>query len=539
MARIDNEIQQIRSAIYGEEVRGSICDALLAMNDETEKITEETYEYAKEQVDAYVEQHQAGLATKAQMDSANAAITGLQEDVTDLDTRVDQIAQQQIPEEYLEQAVDNYVSTHSGGFATKEELTYKASTRYANAISSAMRKIKKVAIPDEIYNDSLYNYYTNDMASISGCKVKKIELTDNILDIYVTTSVTAGSPNFPLVTYFRNGVAIGYEYMNVGGQTTSIDSVKLNIPDNAEYLYVNSRNFNSVIQIDEYKSDVKEISILFIGNSMTQDAVSYVPYILKHDYPEVEFKLYIWYNGGKTLSEQYTIISSKTPAQIFSVAENNQSWINYYQEKSLERVLLDYKFDFVCLQEYFNYMESYDNVISWNNIKEYISNHYSGGNPLKFISLLHAPLRTKIDTVYPLTIDANKYILQNTISEGLLPCGIATYRALHSPIGTLGDGGDLTPGDRTHAQEGIPSLLQAYTVTLWILRQLSISKSIYNSTIRITTDVYNSLNVPGPNLGTGVVIGTDEQNRIAQECAIMADKEGKQIENSVDYMGIT
>ena len=44
----------------------------------------------------------------------------------------------------------------------------------------------------------------------------------------------------------------------------------------------------------------------------------------------------------------------------------------------------------------------------------------------------------------------------------------------------------------------------------------------------MTTTIYNSINVPGANLGNGVVTGTDAQNLLAQEVAIKAYKEGKQ-----------
>ena len=47
--------------------------------------------------------------------------------------------------------------------------------------------------------------------------------------------------------------------------------------------------------------------------------------------------------------------------------------------------------------------------------------------------------------------------------------------------------------------------------------------------MRMTTEIYNSINVPGPNLGTGVITGTDAQNLLAQEVAIKAFKEGKKI----------
>jgi hypothetical protein len=50
----------------------------------------------------------------------------------------------------------------------------------------------------------------------------------------------------------------------------------------------------------------------------------------------------------------------------------------------------------------------------------------------------------------------------------------------------------------------------------------------------MTTAIYNTINVPGPNLGSGVIEGTNAQNLLAQEVAIKAYKEGKQfVMNSI------
>lgn len=54
-------------------------------------------------------------------------------------------------------------------------------------------------------------------------------------------------------------------------------------------------------------------------------------------------------------------------------------------------------------------------------------------------------------------------------------------------------------------------------------------KSIYGCGCRITNEIYESINVPGPNLGSGVITGTDAENILAQEVAIQAYKEGKAI----------
>ena len=118
-------------------------------------------------------------------------------------------------------------------------------------------------------------------------------------------------------------------------------------------------------------------------------------------------------------------------------------------------------------------------------------------------------------------------ILQSTISQDMIPNGIAVYRALDTELNSLGDTGELSP-DGTHTQEGLPCLLQTYVTLCWLFDRLGINKSIYGSPMRMTTAIYNTLSIPGANLGSGVITGTDAQNLLAQEIAIKAYKEGKQ-----------
>ena len=274
------------------------------------------------------------------------------------------------------------------------------------------------------------------------------------------------------------------------------------------------------------------LSILFVGNSLTQDGIAYLPYMLKNYYPEVTFNIYLWYRGGNDLGQQYTnFTTSGGVADIFSVAENSASWTNYSKSMTMANVLSNYKFDIVCMQEYFNYKESYTDCTDWNNCKNYISTYYKGGNELKFMSLLHAPLRKEgynMETVYERTKAGNALILQETVSEDLIPFGIAVYKALNNDkLNTLGDLGQLTP-DGTHTQEGLPCLLQTYVALEWIFDKFDINKTVKGNTFRMTTDIYNSIGVPGANLGNGVVTGTEEQYSLAQDIAIEAYTEGKQ-----------
>ena len=270
-----------------------------------------------------------------------------------------------------------------------------------------------------------------------------------------------------------------------------------------------------------------------MGNSLTQDGIAYLPYMLKNYYPEVDFKIYMWYTGGYTLGQHYETFVSNTAANIFSVAENSESWTNFQKSKTMSQVLSSYTFDIVCMQEYFNYKEEYKNASDWNLCRDYIVSNYKGGNSLEFISLFHAPLRKDgydVNEVYSRTEDGNALILQTTISEDMIPNGIAVYRALSTDLNNLGDLKQLSP-DGTHTQEGLPCLLQTYVTLCWLFDRLGINKSIYGHSMRMTTDIYNKISVPGANLGSGVIKGTDAQNLLAQEVAIKAYKEGKQFVN--------
>ena len=273
-----------------------------------------------------------------------------------------------------------------------------------------------------------------------------------------------------------------------------------------------------------------EISILFVGNSLTQDGIAYLPWLLKTYYPEVRFRFYMWYNGGYTLADQYTKFSGGGNAETFSVAENNSTWTNYSNNKTMADVLAAYTFDIVCMQEYFNYKSSYvdADIVDWNNCRNYIQQNYHGGNALEFVGLFHAPLRSSADAVFEMTKSGNALILNKTVSQDMLANGIAIYRAMATSLDSLGDQGHLSP-DGTHAQEGLPCLMQTYVVAMWVFDRIGISKSVYGSPARMTTAIYNTINAPGSNLGTGVITGTDAQNLLAQEVAIKAYKEGRKM----------
>lgn len=278
-----------------------------------------------------------------------------------------------------------------------------------------------------------------------------------------------------------------------------------------------------VEKLEEKVGEKQSIRILFIGNSLTQDAVSYVPLLMKDLAPDVSFKFYDWYNGGKNLTQQLEYFTNDTPCQIFSVCENGTSWTNFNNSKKMSAILQDYEFDIVCIQEYFNYKSEYSDADKevFEQVVNYIRNHYSG--TFKVVTLLHQPKRDTPASIYALTKSSVEWLLENTVVDSIIPAGTATYMALSTELDELGDQGHLSP-DGTHSQEGLPCMLQAYVVALWIFEQLGIPRGILNNSVRVTAENYNLINVPGPNLGNGVVEGSDEQYWLAQQIATKAAK---------------
>ena len=427
-------------------------------------------------------------------------------------------------------------STNTWGDGETIIVYYDGENYQATPVLSNAKVQTITMIPTNSYSGK--TFYNGSLINVNLARCLQYNVT-NIKDVYITSSWESQDAGFYLVVFLdSSNNVISQQIGNTANVELSVTNRHVSVPEGAVTMYVNSRYYSNLpiaYKAAEYNDldneiDIlkKEISILFIGNSLTQDAVSYVPLLMKELAPQVKFKFYIWYNGGYTLAQQLTKINNDQACEIFSVCENATSWSNQNNSVKLSTVLSTYTFDILCLQQYFNYQSNADTT-SFNSIIEYIENNYV--HPFKVITLFHAPLRSSAESVFNTTKAGNATLLRQTVAESMIPAGIAIYRALSTDLDSLGDRGHLSP-DGTHAQEGLPCMMEAYVTALWILNELGIQQSVNNSSTVVNTDNYDSINVPGPNLGTGVVVGTQAQVRLSQKVAVMSFKEGKYFENA-------
>ncbi len=328
-------------------------------------------------------------------------------------------------------------------------------------------------------------------------------------------------------SYLAEHSLMDIDSVNIGEPAEQTADLEISDKDG----YILARFINGGIITKNFNSEnVHNLKIMFFGNSLTQDAVECLPLLLKEIAPEIKFTIYVWYNAGASLKKQYDdYLIGGANCDIFSIyTSDSATWSNLANSKNISWVVENCDFDVLCLQEY-SYFTWTDAELKTNfdNVANWFFNNYD--KSIKVVNLIDAPNRSMVETMFSRAKSYTEYFLKSTCDESVIPAGVAIYYALQTSLSSLGDNGGLTP-DGTHAQEGLPCLLQAYVVAMWIFQHLGIAKSIFGSTTRITNSVYTQLNPPGPNLGSGVVTGTDAQHLIAQECAIKASKIGKTLE---------
>lgn len=341
-------------------------------------------------------------------------------------------------------------------------------------------------------------------------------------------------------THRINGTEVAVKASNVAYGDTNVKDVLDNILSRHDGLNPNGK---------------VSLRFLFIGNSLTQDAVAYLPLVLNEFKDYIDYKIYLWYNSGKTLSQLYSILKNGNTADIFSVCNNAPTWTNYSNTVTASTLFASYNdWTIVSLQEYFNYKRNtgYSDVDKedFNRLVSYLASNHPGS--FDVYSFFHRPLSKaegmSSDTdiarqVFELTKQGVEWQLgstngvKNTDSKGLIPCGIAAYRAMSvAMLDALGTSGHAS-ADGTHAQEGLPCLMQAWVLAQWVFDTLGLPFDCGNSMVRCTSTNVTALNVPGGNGSR--IDGTEQENQAARSVAVNAVKEGQYIEvNAINNIAV-
>lgn len=285
----------------------------------------------------------------------------------------------------------------------------------------------------------------------------------------------------------------------------------------------------------------KKIRLLLIGNSATDDAMSYVPFILQNMGIPVDFQIGIAMLSSSTLAMHVNNWENETAAYSFRLYNGGAAWQNF-ADKSLQWMFDNYTWDIVSLQQaqpqngntyqpycnqLINYISAYvDNAIKfiWYQTHIYAAQSNSGA-PRSEETILQ---------YYESQMAACENIIGNTVCEFVVPVSTAIQNARSVPaIKAIGDYannennntgyGYLNYLDGVHLQEGLPCQIAAYVFVLALMEIYGFKEySINGETTRVTSAWTSGKNIPSPH---GSPVGSTDANcLIAQKCAIMAMK---------------
>lgn len=295
-----------------------------------------------------------------------------------------------------------------------------------------------------------------------------------------------------------------------------------------------------------HRTSKRLVQLLAIGNSYSQDALAYVPFIMQNMGVDVDILIGILMQSSSSLKMHVDNFEKDTAAYTFFLYDGGSSWKNY-GHKTIQWALDNCNWDIVTLQQGSNIA-----VYDWGRYQPWCDKliNYVRGHvdyPVKFVwyQPMARPAKSNanistgdnwsdavITEHYENTARSSKRILEETICEYVVPVGTAIQNARSiERIKVLGDYannphntskmGYLTCNDGVHLQEGLPCQIAAYTFVQVLLDVYGLEQySIIGETTRVTAEWAAGKSIPGPH---GEYIGsTDENCRIAQECAIMA-----------------
>ena len=261
------------------------------------------------------------------------------------------------------------------------------------------------------------------------------------------------------------------------------------------------------------------IKIFFIGNSVTQDHVGYLPYLFKQLYGDtVDFTIANFYSAGRTIKDYVQDFITGEQSGLYSVAKNTEVWTqenNVYLPDAITRE----NWNVISIQAYTPRGDAEDISYTPTFVRWLRENSPS---PFELAYLMHQNFGTATDQ-REVRDAAATIIAENPVSLLFAP-----YFAAKEATKYWAVNGVLSPtGDGTHMREGLPVMITGMHLMQVICDKFGLLNKVLNNGLMMTYAIWETLNVPGANGTPDDSLCTTENYYKAQLCAIQGTKEAK------------
>lgn len=425
--------------------------------------------------------------------------------------------------------------TYKGVFADIPQSVsdLKRDVANINEITSSLKSEQLVVASYEKQLDAVYlgadgnlvtaNSFFVRLYDVRNCSAVKIEGT--------------GGGAATRYAFYRSEELNATNALAIGPVMSGTDySEIISVPYNAEYLAVTYRTtWQQTISLLVVSDAIaltqkKSLKVLCLGNSFTLGSLGYAPFFIKKNYDDVDLTIGIAFISGGTLGPTYDGVENHyqklvdNSSYIYWKYENNASaWKSVSATPS--EMLADEEWDIITLQQGSNNAPNYDTYQPYlDNIIELLSQKVSKPIMVGWVTP-HADSYVLSSGKENDIMECSKRVMDETIIQTIIPYGKAIANARATDLSQFGDAGNLLYEGK-HLQNGIGQIVANYCTMLWLLDKMGMNnKSIVGMTsLEVTDSWIASHNIPNASAVGGCVGVTEDNCRIAAQCAIKAIK---------------
>ena len=185
------------------------------------------------------------------------------------------------------------------------------------------------------------------------------------------------------------------------------------------------------INAQSKSSSKKQLKILSVGNSYSEDAFSYVPFILNNITDEVDLTFGIMYYPGCSLDKHVIFINNDTPSYIYDKWSYETGTWTSTPECDMNKGLFDETWDIIILQQASHFSNDYSTYNPFQDLLRIEINNRLGYQVEYAWLLTPAYGRLGEDSfgMYQEIAEACRMLMQESDIEILIPYGTAVQNA--------------------------------------------------------------------------------------------------------------
>lgn len=267
------------------------------------------------------------------------------------------------------------------------------------------------------------------------------------------------------------------------------------------------------------------VRVLSIGNSFSQDAFSYVPFIIQELAPQMQVDWGIMYIGGCSLARHWDCWTGNKPDYLFHRFRTGDEHWSTERNVSLRQALEAQQWDIVIYQQQSGqsrYYHTYQPHLAL--LMNAVHQALPTAAPAWLLTQAYGEGYDKLgtmssDEMWARVATSSLQAIEEMGIRLLIPAGTAIQNARYTQLDRFGKARHLVY-DGYHLHEGIAPLIEGLCTAQVVLRYYGVEVDVEQSHLQITPEWHQARHIPGAHGQPEEA--TPEDYTLARRCAKLA-----------------